>query len=191
MEKIAYQVAARMGIISMCYAQLALGSLLQNLKSSSPNMDEAIQNVRDIFAKSTKALDQFGRTGAFNHLVRRKPTVADTRLHEFKDLQKTALTSPLAGEGIFGEEFEKKLKNRQEKDKHLSELMPEVGKRSFLKRKSSFPSESPAPKKTRNSEDSYNRSSYRSGNSYNSGFKKPFRGSYSSGYKNNTSRSNS
>ncbi|MEW8487239.1 MAG: hypothetical protein AB2705_18835 [Candidatus Thiodiazotropha sp.] len=52
MEKIAYQgqVAARMGIISICYALQALGWLLQNLKSSSPNMDEAIQNVRDIFA---------------------------------------------------------------------------------------------------------------------------------------------
>ena len=100
------------------------------------------------------------------------------------------MTSPLAGEGIFREEFEK-LKNRQENDKQLSELIPEVGKRSFLKRKFSFPSESPAPKKPWNSEDSYNRSSYRSGNSYQSGFKKPFRGSYSSGYKNNTSRSNS
>ena len=103
-------------------------------------MDEAVQNVRDIFAVSTKALDQFGRTGAFHHLVRRKTTVAYMGLHEFKDLQKTASTSPLAGEGIFGEEFKQKLKNRQEKDKQLSELMPEVDKRSFLKRKSSFPS---------------------------------------------------
>lgn len=153
-------------------------------------MDEAVQNVRDIFAISTKALDQFGRTGAFHHLVRRKATIADTGLHEFKDLQKAALTSSLAGDGIFGEDFEKKLKNRQEKDKQLSELMPEVGKRSFLKRKSSFPSESQATKKSRNSDDSYNRSAYRSGNSYNSGFKKSFRGSHSSGYKNNTSRSN-
>lgn len=191
MEKIAYQgqVAARMGIISMCYAQQALGSLLQNLKGSTPNIDEAVQNVRDIFAISTKALDQFCRTGAFHHLVRRKATVADTGMHEFKDLQKAALTSPLAGEGIFGEEFEKKLKNRQEKDKQLSDLMPEVGKRPFTKRKSSFPSDSSAPKKTRNYEDSYNqRSSFRSGNSYNSGFKKAFKGSYSSGYKNNSSK---
>lgn len=194
MEKIAYQgqVAARMGIISMCYAQQALGSLLQNLKGNTPNIDEAVQNVRDIFAISTKALDQFCRTGAFHHLVRRKATVADTGMHEFKDLQKAALTSPLAGEGIFGEEFEKKLKNRQEKDKQLSDLMPEVGKRSFTKRKSSFPSESTAPKKSRNYEDSYNqRSSFRSGNSYNPGFKKSFRGSYSSGYKNNSSKSTS
>ena len=61
MEKIAYQgqVAARMDIISMCYAQQAVASLIQNLKSSSTNMDEAVQNVRDIFAISTKALDQF------------------------------------------------------------------------------------------------------------------------------------
>ena len=48
MEKVAYQgqVAARMGIISMCYVQQALRSLLQNLKSNSPNIDEAVQNVR-------------------------------------------------------------------------------------------------------------------------------------------------
>ena len=58
--------------------------------------------------------------GAFHHLNRRKATIADTGLHEFKDLQKTALTSPLSGEGIFGPEFEEKLKDRHEKDKQLS-----------------------------------------------------------------------
>ena len=80
-----------------------------------------------------KLPNEYGDVSVMHHLVRRKETVADTGLLEFKDLQKTALTYPLAGEGIFAEEFEK-LKNRQEKDKQLSELMPEVGKRSFLKR---------------------------------------------------------
>ena len=48
MEKVAYQgqVAARMGIISMCYAQQALGSLLQNLKSDSPNIDVGTECMR-------------------------------------------------------------------------------------------------------------------------------------------------
>ena len=69
--------------------------------------------MRDIFAMSTKSLDQVARTGAFHHLIRRKATVADTGLHEFKDLQKTSLTAPLSGEGIFGAEFEKKLKDRK------------------------------------------------------------------------------
>ena len=191
-EKVAYQgqVAARMGIISTCYAQQALSALLQNLKSESPNMDEAIQNVRDIFAISTKTLDQFCKTGAFHHLVRRRATVADTGLHEFKDLQKAALTAPLSGDGIFGEEFEKKLKNRQEKDKQLSDLMPEMNKKPFTKRKSTFQSDSSASKKARNSEDSYNKP-FRSGSNYGSNYKKPFRGAQSSDYRNNTSRSNS
>ena len=69
---------------------------------------------------STKSLDQMARAGAFHHLIRRKPTAADTGLNEFKDLQKTALTAPLSGEGVFGPEFEKKLKDRQEKDKQCS-----------------------------------------------------------------------
>lgn len=191
-EKVAYQgqVAARMGIISTCYAQQALSALLQNLKSQSPNMDEAIQNVRDIFAISTKTLDQFCKTGAFHHLVRRRATVADTGLHEFKDLQKAALTAPLSGDGIFGEEFENKLKKRQEKDKQLSDLMPEMNKKPFTKRKSTFKSDTSAPKKARNSEDSYSKP-FRSGSNYSSNYKKPFRGSQSSGYRNNTSRSNS
>ena len=34
--------------------------------------------------------------------------VADTSLHEFKDLQKVTLTAPISGEGIFSPDFEKK-----------------------------------------------------------------------------------
>ena len=77
--------------------------------------------MRDLFSTSTKSLDQFVRSGAFFHLVRRKATVADTRFHEFKDLQKTALASPLSSEGIFGPEFAQKLKVRQENDKQINE----------------------------------------------------------------------
>ena len=67
LEKIAYQgqVASCMGIIPVCYTQLALGRLLNNLRGKSPNLDEAVQNVRDIFTMSTKSLDQMSRTGAF------------------------------------------------------------------------------------------------------------------------------
>lgn len=195
-EKIAYQgqIASRMGIISVCYAQQALSLLLNNLKGSAPNLDEAVQNVRDIFAISTKSLDQFARAGAFHHLVRRKATVADTGLHEFKDLQKAALTSPLSGDGIFGEEFEKKLKDRQEKDKQLKELMPEMNKKFFAKRKNSFASDSSAQKKPRLFEDSYKSSkpgtTYNS--TYNSGYRRPYRGgSQYPSYRNNTSKNNS
>ena len=55
----------------------------------------------------TKSLDQMARAGTFHYLIRRKATVADTGLREFKDL----LTAPLAAEGVFGPEFEKKLKD--------------------------------------------------------------------------------
>ena len=198
-EKIAYQgqVAARMGIISVCYTQQALGRLLNNLSGKSPNLDEAVQNVRDIFAMSTKSLDQMSRTGAFHHLIRRKATIADSGLHEFKDLQKTALTSPLSGEGIFGVEFEKKLKDRQEKDKQLSELMPEMSKRFFSKTKGSFPSESSSQKKPRQSENAYSRayksSGYNSNYGYsNSNYRKPSRGgSFASNYRGKDSRNTS
>ena len=79
-EKIAFQgqLAARMGIISLCYAQQALSLLLTDLKNDSPNLDQAVQNVRDIYAISTKSLDQMCRSGAFHQLIRRKATVADT-----------------------------------------------------------------------------------------------------------------
>lgn len=184
-----------MGIISVCYTQQALGRLLNNLSGKSPNLDEAVQNVRDIFAMSTKSLDQMSRTGAFHHLIRRKATIADSGLHEFKDLQKTALTSTLSGEGMFGVEFEKKLKDRQEKDKQLSELMPEMSKKFYSKRKSSFPSESSAQKKARQSESSYSRSYKSSGYNSNYGYsnyRKPSRGgSFSSNYRGKDSRNTS
>ena len=121
--------------------------------------------------------------------MRRRATVADTGLHEFKDLQKATLTALLSGDGIFGEEFEIKVNNRQEKDKQLSDLMPEINKKPFTK-KSTFQSDSSAPKKARNSEDSFSKP-FRSGSNYSSKYMKPLRGAQSSGYRNNTSRSNS
>ena len=66
----------------------------------------------------------------------------------------------------------------------------EMNKKPFTKRKSTFQSDSSAPKKARNSEDSDNKP-FRSGSNYCSNYKKPFRGAQSSGYRNNTSRSNS
>ena len=183
-EKIAYQgqVAARLGVVSLCYTQQALGLLLSNLKRESPNLDEAVQNVRDIFAMSTKSLDQMARTGAFHHLIRRKATVADTGLHEFKDLQKTALTAPLAAEGVFGPEFEKKLKDRQEKDRQLTDLMPETKK--WNKRKNPYFQDNLVQKKSRLSDDrpyrtsSYQASTYRRPTSRGGGYSaKPRSGS--------------
>ena len=169
-------------MVSLCYTEQALGLLLSNLKRESPNLDEAVQNVRDIFAMSTKSLDQMARTGAFHHLIRRKATMADTGLHEFKDLQKTALTAPLAAEGVFGPEFEKKLKDRQEKDRQLTDLMPETKK--WNKRKNPYFQDNLVQKKSRLSDDrpyrtsSYQASTYRRPTSRGGGYSaKPRSGS--------------
>ena len=99
------------------------------------------------------------RAGAFHHLICRKARVADTGLHKFKDLQKTALTVPLAAEGVFGPEFEKKLKDRKEKDTHLTDLMPETKKRN--NRKNPYFQDNFVQKKYRLSDDRpYRTSSY-------------------------------
>ena len=160
LERISYQgqVASRLSIISICYTHQTLCSLLNNLKSSSPNLDEAIQNVRDIFVTSTKSLDQMSRTGAFHHLSRRKVTIADTGLHAFNYLKKTAAIAPLSVDGIFGHEFERKLKEMQEKDRQLSDLMPE--KRFSGKREQTFQSDSSGQKKPRYQDDLQYKSHY-------------------------------
>ena len=188
-EKVAYQgqVAARLGIVSVCYTQQALGLLLTNLQSKSPNLDEAVQNVRDIFAMTTKSLDQVARAGAFHHVIRRRATIEDTGLYQFKDLQKTAMKAPLSGEGVFGSEFEKKLKDRQEKDKQLSDLMPEFKRPN--KRKNNDSAESNTQKRPRQSDDSQKSKS----TDYHSKFQKSSRGGNfnSSGNRNNFSKNNS
>lgn len=68
MEKLGYQgqVASRMAIVSNCYTQQALGCLLDTLQEKV-NLDRAIQTVRDIFAMSTKPLDQICRAEAYHH----------------------------------------------------------------------------------------------------------------------------
>ena len=78
-EKLAFQghSAARMGIVISLYVQQALASLLQELRQENPNLDAASQIVRDIFAMSSKVLDQLGRTGAYDHFIRRKATIID------------------------------------------------------------------------------------------------------------------
>ena len=79
MERLAFQGqrAAIMEFIISLYSQQALALLLQELSSEKPNIDKAIQTVRDVFAMSTKILDQFGRSGAFDHLIRRNSTSVD------------------------------------------------------------------------------------------------------------------
>ena len=56
--------------------------------------------VRDIFALSTKTLDQISRTGAFHHLVRRRATMHDTGLSDYKNYASAIMKLPLTSEGV-------------------------------------------------------------------------------------------
>ena len=107
-EKIGYQgqTAARMGIITTCYSQQALGSLLDNLQSPEPNLDRAIQTFRDVFAMTTKTLDQIGKAGAYHQMTRRKAAIFDTGLDDYKDYSSTIMSLPLTAEGVFGSQFD-------------------------------------------------------------------------------------
>lgn len=127
-EKLAFQgqAASKMGITATAYIQQALGSLYETLSDKEVNLDRAVQQVKDIFAMSTKAVDQVARTGAFHHLIRRKAVMEDTGLNDIKELKNPLLSLPLSSGGVFGEKFEQTLKDRIEKDKQLKELLPEL-----------------------------------------------------------------
>jgi hypothetical protein len=138
-EKAAYsgQIAAKVGIASVIYMQKALGQLLSTLKDSSPNMDRAVQTVKDLFCMSQKSLDQFARTGAFHHVVRRKVAIADTGILDY--LESSDLNLPLSSDGVFGKEFENLLQERKDRNKKIEELMPGLEKKP-TKRKVTFDS---------------------------------------------------
>ena len=171
-EKIGYQgqTAARMGIITTCYSQQALGSLLDNLQSPEPNLDRANQTVRDEFAMITKTLDQIGKAGAYHQMTRRKAAIFDTGLDDYKDYSSTIMSLPLTAEGVFGSQFDEKLKSRQERFKQITEVLPELDSsrnvKSFSgqKRKTSSNSYSQSQSKKSRSE-SYSRSRSNYGNS--------------------------
>ncbi|CAC5406936.1 unnamed protein product [Mytilus coruscus] len=91
-EKLSYsgQVASRMGIISISYMQKVLGTLLGNLENDNAS-EENCQIVKDLFAMSTKSLDQMGRTGAFHHMIRRKCAATDADINNLNDIQAKVL----------------------------------------------------------------------------------------------------
>ena len=181
-EKLAFQgqTAARMGIVITLYIQQALASLLTELGSENTNLDRATQTVRDVFAMSTKVLDQLGRTGAFDHYIRRKATMVDMGLDSVKDVSKHADFLPLTGDGVFGSEFEEKLKARKEKNKEYKDLVPEAGKREFLKRKAQSSNSNDNQKQRRFDNSRSGGNSWQTGADYNNrGWKSNNRGSYS------------
>ncbi|XP_045161737.2 uncharacterized protein LOC123526570 [Mercenaria mercenaria] len=129
-EKTAYrgQQAARLGVVMQLYVQQSLGNLVQYLSSDDFSKDNAIQSVKDIFAMSTKCLDQLGRTAAFHHIVRRTVAMTDTGIYELADSSDFA-NLPLSGEGVFGTGLQPLLKARKDKKKQLDEMLPELKKR--------------------------------------------------------------
>ena len=85
-ERLVYQgqLAAKIGISVSLYMQQALRILLQELKTGEPNLNLAVQTVRDVFAMRTKTLDQIGSSGAYDHIIRHKATIVDMGLENVK-----------------------------------------------------------------------------------------------------------
>ena len=83
-EKITYrgQQAARLGLVIHMYVQQSLGNSLQLLNAEDLDRDKASKMVKDIFAMTTKGLDQIGRSGAFDHIAPRAVSMTDTGLYE-------------------------------------------------------------------------------------------------------------
>lgn len=131
-ETLGYQgmLASRMNIVALAYLQQGLGALLSTLKEKDCNVDRAIQNVRDLYDISNKALDQAGRAGSFHHMIRRKATVSDTGLNTLKDVHSKIMFLPLSGEALFGQGLTEKLKSRKEQKDQLSDLVPEFFERA-------------------------------------------------------------
>lgn len=133
------QLAARMNIIAVAYLQQGLGKLLNTLQEKDVNVDRAVQNVRDLFDISNKALDQAGRAGAFHHMIRRKCASEDCHMYSMKDVHTKAAYLPLSGDGVFGKGLKNILADRKELKDQLEDWMPEFfadKKTSIGKRKS-------------------------------------------------------
>ena len=75
---------------------------------------------------TTKSLDKVARAGAFHHMSRRKAAVYDTGLDEYKNYASTIMALPLTSEGVFGSQFDDKLKSKQERLKQIAEVLPEL-----------------------------------------------------------------
>ncbi|CAC5415910.1 unnamed protein product [Mytilus coruscus] len=109
-----------------CQEYFNVPTMDNTVETDSPNLDSAIQNVRDIFALSTKSLDQTARTGALHHMIRRRATMYDTGLNELRDYANTIVTLPLTADGIFGSQFDTKMKEKTDRNKQLAEVLPDT-----------------------------------------------------------------
>ena len=90
-----------------------------------------IQSVRDIFAKSTKALDHTGGPGAFHYIIQRKARASDTGLNNLREEQAKVFYLPLSGNGVFGSGLQENLIKRKEQKEQLSDLVLNLLKTSL------------------------------------------------------------
>lgn len=140
-ERLGYQgqVASRMNIVAELYMQQALGTLINTLENEDCEKSDICQTVRDLFAISTKSLDQAGRCSAFFQLIRRRAAAQDSGLHKLKDVYSKAQSLPLDNTGVFGNELETLLEKRKERKQQLNDLLPELNTNAGnRKRKSDF-----------------------------------------------------
>ena len=110
--------------------QQALATLLTELDIENTNLDKATQTVHDLFAMSTKVLDQFGRSEAYGHLICRKATMIDIGLDPAKAYLGMKVFAS-EGDGVLGREFQTKPKKSKEKNK---DFVPEIylfGRRDY------------------------------------------------------------
>ncbi|XP_053378169.1 uncharacterized protein LOC128547997 [Mercenaria mercenaria] len=132
-ERIAYkgQHAARLGMVIQMYIQQSLGNLLELVQSEQFDKSSAVKQIKDVFAMSTKGLEQLGRTAALHHIIRRSLAMSDTALYDLSDANDFR-NLPLRGDGVFGGDLDGLLKNRKEKKKQLEDLVPDIQrKRKF------------------------------------------------------------
>lgn len=168
-ETLGYQghLASRFNVISSAYIQQALGTLLKVLKKKDTNVDLAIQMTKDIYAMSTKNLEQGGKAGAYLHMVRRKAAMSDSGLQELTDVQGKALYLPLTHEGVFGSGLTDHLKTRKEQKDQLKDLIPELSQNKYSnKRKSDSVYSDNKFKKPRFQEQKTSTKNYSNNNSY-------------------------
>ncbi|CAC5406989.1 unnamed protein product [Mytilus coruscus] len=77
-----------------------------------------------------KDIDPMSRTGAFHRMVRRRATMYDTSL-DLKDYANSVMSLPLTSEGVFGSQFDEKLKEKTERNKHFAECLPDLKMSAF------------------------------------------------------------
>lgn len=130
-ENIAYkeQQASRLGVVINLYMQQSLGNFVEFIQSEEFDKEKFVQQVKEIFAMSTKSLDLVSRADAFHHIIRRPVSMSDSGLYQLDDSNNFANLS-LSGEGVLGSWLEFLLKSRKQKKKQLDVMLPEPKKKS-------------------------------------------------------------